>query len=59
MTPQQLMDLPYAGMAEKQLRKQGDWDDPVEYMLKNDIQDALSAIERAHINSMKLKEATA
>lgn len=27
MTPQQLMDLPYVGMAEKQLRKQGDWDD--------------------------------
>lgn len=25
MTPQQLIDLPYAGMAEKQLRKQGDW----------------------------------
>lgn len=27
MTPQQLMDLPYAGMAEKQLRKAGMWHD--------------------------------
>lgn len=26
MTPQELMDLPYAGMAENQLRKQADWD---------------------------------
>ena len=25
MTPQELINLPYAGMAEKQLRKQGDW----------------------------------
>mgnify|MGYP000064821759 CR=1 FL=1 len=25
MTPQQLMDLPYAGMAEKKLRKSGRW----------------------------------
>ena len=25
MTPQDLMDLPYAGMAEKQLRKDGRW----------------------------------
>lgn len=25
MKPQELMDLPYCGMAEKQLRKQGDW----------------------------------
>ncbi len=27
MTPQELINIPYAGMAEKQLRKQGDWDD--------------------------------
>lgn len=25
MKPQDLMDLPYCGMAEKQLRNQGDW----------------------------------
>lgn len=25
MTPQEIMDLPYCGMAEKQLRKQRDW----------------------------------
>lgn len=25
MTPHELINLPYAGMAEKQLRKQGDW----------------------------------
>ena len=25
MTPQELMDLPYAGMAEKQLRRLGKW----------------------------------
>ena len=25
MTPQDLMDMPYAGMAEKQLRKSGMW----------------------------------
>lgn len=27
MTPQELMDLPFAGMAEKELRKCGEWDD--------------------------------
>lgn len=26
MTPQELMDLPFAGMAEKELRKCGEWD---------------------------------
>lgn len=25
MTPQELMDLPYAGMAEKEVRKSGEW----------------------------------
>ena len=25
MTPQQLMDLPYAGMAERELRNAGKW----------------------------------
>lgn len=25
MTPHDLINLPHAGMAEKQLRKQGDW----------------------------------
>lgn len=25
MTPHELINLPYAGQAEKQLRKQGDW----------------------------------
>lgn len=29
ITPQQLIDLPHAGMAEKQLRKDGRWDDTV------------------------------
>lgn len=33
MTPQELMDLPYAGDAEKQLRKDGKWLlDPKEYL---------------------------
>jgi hypothetical protein len=27
MTPQELMDLPYAGMAEKRLRKAKKWDE--------------------------------
>lgn len=31
MTPQDLMNLPYAGMAEKQLRKDGRWDDAVAF----------------------------
>lgn len=25
MTPQELMDLPYAGMAEKEIRRSGKW----------------------------------
>lgn len=25
MTPQELMDLPYAGMAEKEVRRSGQW----------------------------------
>lgn len=33
MTPQELIDLPYAGMAEKELRKCGEWElDAVEVL---------------------------
>jgi hypothetical protein len=43
MTPQQIMDLPYAGMAEKQLRKQKNWDEYAglpeqEYQVKVDYE---------------------
>lgn len=34
MTPQQLMDLPYAGHAIIALKQQGNWDDPCETKLQ-------------------------
>lgn len=34
MTPQEFMDLPGYGSAEKVLRKMGSWNDPVERMEK-------------------------
>lgn len=43
MTPHELINLPYAGMAEKELRKAGMWrKDPSEY-----IEDALGDLEVA------------
>jgi hypothetical protein len=52
-----LINIPGAGNAEKQLRKAGMWDDDLTTMLQNYLQDALSSIESAHLASMKLKEA--
>ena len=40
MTPQELMDLPYAGMAEKKLRELGVW--------KPDALEVLYSIEPSH-----------
>ena len=53
----ELANMPGYGKAQPELRKAGLWDDHPADMLRNDIQDALSAIERAHINSLKLKDA--
>jgi GTP-binding protein EngB required for normal cell division len=57
LDPHDLINLPGYGNAEKQLRKAGMWDDDLTTMLQNYLQDALSAIEIAHLASMKLKEA--
>lgn len=47
MTPQQLMDLPHAGMAERQLRKDGRWElTPHERIAKN-MDDLSMAIDDA------------
>jgi hypothetical protein len=54
-----LINIPGAGNAEKQLRKAGMWDDDLTTMLQNYLQDALSTLlnKSAHLASMKLKEA--
>ena len=53
----ELANIPGYGKAQKELRKAGLWDDDPADALRNDIQDALSAIERAHVNSIKMKDA--
>lgn len=47
MTPQQLMDLPYAGMAEKQLRKYAMWRKTPMEIIKESIDGAENAIDEA------------
>lgn len=53
----ELANIEGYGKAQAALRKAGLWDDHPAEMLRNDIQDALSAIERAHVNSIKMKDA--
>lgn len=61
MTPQQLIDLPYAGMAQRQAIKDGNWDEhaglplkkwrvDVEYQIKTDEKDTIivEAYTEAH-----------
>lgn len=48
MTPQELMDLPYAGMAEKQLRSEGKWSHTQEeklVMIFDKMQEAYEALQ--------------
>lgn len=47
MTPQQLMDLPSAGMAEKQLRKAGLWQLTPQEKLDDALSKLYSCIEEA------------
>lgn len=63
MTPQQIMDLPYAGMAEKQLRKEGKWrKTPMEiieqsiYCAENAIDEAQQYINDAYSALKKLED---
>ena len=46
MTPQELMDLPYAGMAEKQLRSEGKWS----YTQEEKIAMIFDRMRSAHID---------
>lgn len=45
MTPQQLINLPYAGMAEKALREAGMWRLTEQEKTEKRLDDALGALE--------------
>ena len=47
MTPQQLIDLPFYGMAEKELRKAGKWRRDKSEVLLNDLEEALCSLSDA------------
>lgn len=59
MTPQQLIDLPFYGMAEKELRKAGKWlDTPLELLYQvstDDCNDDANIIIDKAINAMEAK----
>jgi len=46
MTPQQLIDLPGAGNAEKQLRKMGKWQLTPQEKIEKALDDALEDLEQ-------------
>ena len=58
LTPQQLMDMPYAGMAEKKLRKEGRWRLTQQEIAFNKLNDALSAIQEVEYCVNEAMEAT-
>ena len=58
MTPQQLIDLPGYGSAEKQLRKEGRWRLTPQEIAFNKLNDALSAIQDVEYCVNEAMEAT-
>lgn len=58
MTPQQLIDMPGYGDAEKQLRKEGRWRLTAQEIAFNKLNDALSSIQDVEYFVNEAMEAT-